>query len=216
MKLLRYGPPGHEKPGMLDSSGDIRDLSGVIPDLAGEALNAGVDRSAARARQLESWTSRWRCAHRAVRRRCRQVHLHRSQLLRPCRRVGHGGAGRADPVHEGDVGDLRAERRHSAPARIAENRLGSRARRGDRHNGAICVRSGSAIACCRLLRDKRSLGARVPARRHGAMGERQERRHVWPHRPLAGDERRSSAIRRISSCGSKSTAAPISEARPAT
>jgi 2,4-diketo-3-deoxy-L-fuconate hydrolase len=38
MKLLRYGPPGHEKPGMLDSSGEIRDLSGVIPDLSGEAL----------------------------------------------------------------------------------------------------------------------------------------------------------------------------------
>ena len=38
MKLLRYGPPGREKPGLLDSSGQIRDLSGVIPDLAGESL----------------------------------------------------------------------------------------------------------------------------------------------------------------------------------
>ena len=38
MKLLRYGPPGAEKPGLLDSSGGIRDLSGVIPDLAGESL----------------------------------------------------------------------------------------------------------------------------------------------------------------------------------
>lgn len=38
MKLLRYGPPGHEKPGLLDSSGQIRDLSGIIPDLSGEAL----------------------------------------------------------------------------------------------------------------------------------------------------------------------------------
>ena len=40
MKLLRYGPEGQEKPGMLDASGTIRDLSGVIPDLAGEALSA--------------------------------------------------------------------------------------------------------------------------------------------------------------------------------
>jgi ureidoglycolate lyase len=40
MKLLRYGPDGQEKPGMLDASGTIRDLSGVIPDLAGEALSA--------------------------------------------------------------------------------------------------------------------------------------------------------------------------------
>lgn len=33
MKLLRYGPVGHEKPGMLDASGGVRDLSGVIADL---------------------------------------------------------------------------------------------------------------------------------------------------------------------------------------
>ena len=38
MKLLRFGSPGAEKPGMLDSRGNIRDLSSVIPDLAGEAL----------------------------------------------------------------------------------------------------------------------------------------------------------------------------------
>ena len=30
MKLLRYGPTGREKPGMLDTAGNIRDLSGVI------------------------------------------------------------------------------------------------------------------------------------------------------------------------------------------
>ena len=33
MKLLRYGPLGQEKPGMLDSGGVIRDLSGVIGDI---------------------------------------------------------------------------------------------------------------------------------------------------------------------------------------
>jgi 2-keto-4-pentenoate hydratase/2-oxohepta-3-ene-1,7-dioic acid hydratase in catechol pathway len=38
MKLLRYGPPGREHPGMLDSQGDIRDLSAVIADLSGDAL----------------------------------------------------------------------------------------------------------------------------------------------------------------------------------
>jgi ureidoglycolate lyase len=39
MKLLRYGAPGAEKPGLLDVQGVIRDLSGIIPDLAGEALS---------------------------------------------------------------------------------------------------------------------------------------------------------------------------------
>ncbi len=39
MKLLRFGPRGQEKPGLLDADGNIRDLSGVIPDLAGDALS---------------------------------------------------------------------------------------------------------------------------------------------------------------------------------
>ena len=39
MKLLRYGPPGHESPGLLDSSGHIWDLSSVVSDLSGEALH---------------------------------------------------------------------------------------------------------------------------------------------------------------------------------
>lgn len=38
MKLLRYGDRGREKPGMLDGEGRLRDLSGVIADLAGDAL----------------------------------------------------------------------------------------------------------------------------------------------------------------------------------
>jgi 2-keto-4-pentenoate hydratase/2-oxohepta-3-ene-1,7-dioic acid hydratase in catechol pathway len=39
MKLLRYGSVGREKPGMLDAQGNIRDLSDVIGDLAGDALS---------------------------------------------------------------------------------------------------------------------------------------------------------------------------------
>ncbi|WP_420411363.1 fumarylacetoacetate hydrolase family protein [Roseibium sp.] len=38
MKLLRYGPAGAEKPGLLDNDGRIRDLSGFIEDLSGNAL----------------------------------------------------------------------------------------------------------------------------------------------------------------------------------
>ncbi|MGN6224020.1 fumarylacetoacetate hydrolase family protein [Pseudoxanthomonas sp.] len=38
MKLLRHGAPGAEKPGLLDGEGRIRDLSSVIPDIAGEAI----------------------------------------------------------------------------------------------------------------------------------------------------------------------------------
>jgi 2-keto-4-pentenoate hydratase/2-oxohepta-3-ene-1,7-dioic acid hydratase in catechol pathway len=33
MKLLRYGPRGHERPGLLDADGCVRDLSRVVADL---------------------------------------------------------------------------------------------------------------------------------------------------------------------------------------
>ena len=39
MKLVRFGAPGREKPGMLDAQGRIRDLSKVIPDIAGDELS---------------------------------------------------------------------------------------------------------------------------------------------------------------------------------
>jgi 2-keto-4-pentenoate hydratase/2-oxohepta-3-ene-1,7-dioic acid hydratase in catechol pathway len=39
MKLVRYGPAGREKPGILDQAGKIRDLSRLVPDIAGEALS---------------------------------------------------------------------------------------------------------------------------------------------------------------------------------
>ena len=38
MKLLRYGPAGQEKPGLLDADGTIRDLSGQVDDIAGDML----------------------------------------------------------------------------------------------------------------------------------------------------------------------------------
>ncbi|WP_306261924.1 fumarylacetoacetate hydrolase family protein [Pararhizobium sp. IMCC21322] len=42
MKLLRYGPQGSEKPGLLDDDGSIRDLSGVVSDVSGKALSEGL------------------------------------------------------------------------------------------------------------------------------------------------------------------------------
>jgi 2-keto-4-pentenoate hydratase/2-oxohepta-3-ene-1,7-dioic acid hydratase in catechol pathway len=38
MKLLRYGPVGQEKPGLLDAKGRLRDLSAHVRDIAGEVL----------------------------------------------------------------------------------------------------------------------------------------------------------------------------------
>lgn len=38
MKLVRYGLPGQEKPGVLDAQGRVRDLGGLIPDVGAAAL----------------------------------------------------------------------------------------------------------------------------------------------------------------------------------
>jgi 2-keto-4-pentenoate hydratase/2-oxohepta-3-ene-1,7-dioic acid hydratase in catechol pathway len=39
MKLLRWGPAGAERPGMLDSAGVARDLTGLVPDIGGTILS---------------------------------------------------------------------------------------------------------------------------------------------------------------------------------
>lgn len=45
MKLLRFGTPGQEQPGVLDAEGNIRSLTGIIDDLAGDTLApASLDR----------------------------------------------------------------------------------------------------------------------------------------------------------------------------
>lgn len=38
MKLLRFGPKGRERPGLLDKNGQIRDLSGIVKDIDGTVL----------------------------------------------------------------------------------------------------------------------------------------------------------------------------------
>jgi 2-keto-4-pentenoate hydratase/2-oxohepta-3-ene-1,7-dioic acid hydratase in catechol pathway len=41
MKLVRYGPAGREKPGLIDSEGKIRDLSRIVDDIDGAMLASG-------------------------------------------------------------------------------------------------------------------------------------------------------------------------------
>ena len=45
MKLLRHGPKGAEKPGLVDAAGQVRDLSGVLADITAATLSQqGLDR----------------------------------------------------------------------------------------------------------------------------------------------------------------------------
>jgi len=53
MKLLRYGPAGQEKPGLLDNDGNIRCLSQYVDDIGGAAIS---DDSIAKLRELDTST----------------------------------------------------------------------------------------------------------------------------------------------------------------
>ncbi|TRL42697.1 fumarylacetoacetate hydrolase family protein [Rhizobium straminoryzae] len=50
MKLLRHGPAGAERPALLDADGKIRDLSGIVADIAGDTLS---DEGLARLRAID-------------------------------------------------------------------------------------------------------------------------------------------------------------------
>jgi 2,4-diketo-3-deoxy-L-fuconate hydrolase len=51
MKLVRYGNPGKEKPGLVDDNGQLRDLSAVVPDIGGAQLS---DAALAKIRKIKT------------------------------------------------------------------------------------------------------------------------------------------------------------------
>ena len=51
MKLVRYGNPGKEKPGLIDAEGKLRDLSAIIKDIGPDQLG---DASLAKLRKLKT------------------------------------------------------------------------------------------------------------------------------------------------------------------
>ena len=53
MKLVRFGKAGEERPGLIDANGDLRDLSGVVDDIAGKTLSP---ESLARLRAIDPTT----------------------------------------------------------------------------------------------------------------------------------------------------------------
>ena len=90
MKLVRYGNPGREKPGLIDGDGKMRDLSALVPDIGPAQLS---DAALAKLRKvnpaklpLVRGTPRYGCPVNGVsfeRRACLRVpHLRRRSQLR--------------------------------------------------------------------------------------------------------------------------------------
>ena len=124
--------------GLVDRQGRLRDLSGVIADLAGRA-RAGRARAARRTRSRDLAAGRGHAAHRRLRRQGAEARLRRPQLSRPCRRD------RAIPIPKEPVLFMKATSSISGPnddvmlpKGADEGRLGGRARHRHRHHRAIC------------------------------------------------------------------------------
>ena len=71
MKLLRYGPAGAEKPGLLDPDGAIRCLASVVRDIDGFALSPEALKMIARHRSEDAAQGRRQRAPGLLRRRGR-------------------------------------------------------------------------------------------------------------------------------------------------
>ena len=84
MKLVRYGPAGKEKPGLIDADGKLRDLSRKVNDIDGDDARAGGARRARASSTSEQAAARQgQAAPRPVRRDAVEVRRHRPQLRRP-------------------------------------------------------------------------------------------------------------------------------------
>ena len=130
MKLLRYGPSGQEKPGILDADGAIRDLSGVVKTWT-EALSArepeeNREADVSSLPKVEGDPRIGSCVARPGKIVCIGLNYsdHAAETGRP-------SAG-TDRVHESDQRPQRSERRDPHPTRLTQDRLGSRVGSGDR------------------------------------------------------------------------------------
>ena len=110
MKLLRYGPAGAEKPGMLDQDGAIRCLAGVVRDIDGFALSPASLKMLAGINPMTSASGRGQSADRPLRGAAGELHLHRAELCRSCGGSRHAGAEGADHIPQVAGGFLRSER----------------------------------------------------------------------------------------------------------
>ena len=212
MKLVRYGAIGQEKPGLIDKSGQLRDLSAHVKDLNGEAYApaslaklAGLDRQASR-RRRQAPARRARDRHVEIRR-------DRPELYRPCQGNRKSYSGRADLLPEGQHLAVRPQRQCGEAARLDQARLGSRNRRHHRHPRQIRLRGRRAQSRRRLLRLQRRVRAQFPDRALGQWTKGKSHDTFGPVGPwlVTKDEIRTC---RNCRCGSTSTASAARPDRP--
>ena len=185
MKLVRYGAPGREKPGIIGDDGKIRDLSRIVKDIDGAMLASGGLAKIKKANLKRMKPVVRQAAARALRRQRAQLHRHRPQLFRPRGGSRHADAERADHLQQGADLHLRAERRHHHPARVHQARLGGRARHRHRQARALSDQGKHQGRDRRLFPRQRRVRARLPDRAlRRPVEQGQELRDLRTDRPV--------------------------------
>ena len=149
MKLVRYGKPGKEKPGLIDAEGRLRDLSGVVPDIGPAQLapKALAKLAKVKADKLPLVRGKPRFG------------VHEDRIL--VMRAHHSRVGKARDV-EGHFVGHRLQLRNGQPASVAEaagraapplvirrrRRRGAVADTSQRRPRRRCLRSEPATTTC--------------------------------------------------------------------
>ena len=141
-------------------------------------------------------------AHRRLRCRHRQIHLHRPELFRPRRRDRRNRAAGADHLHEGNA------RPSSGPNDDVLIPRGSEKTDWEVELGVVIGRKAKYVTEAEALDYVAGycvvhdvVRARLPDRAPGPVDQGQELRHVRADRPVAGDQGRGARTRRTSRCG---------------
>ena len=139
MKLCRFGKNGYEKPGIIDSQGTLRDLSGVISNIDQETISpkglAKLRKIRPESLPLVKTEPRFGVPYTGI---SKFIAIGLNYKLH-AEEAGSAGTARAD--HFQQVHDLhqRPERRHHHPAQFDQARLRSGAWHRDRHQGPVCA-----------------------------------------------------------------------------
>ena len=196
MKLIRFGPPGRERPGLQLADGTRIDATGFGEDWGERFFETdGLSRLVAldRPHAAKAPRVRRRRAARPAAHAPEQDRVHRPQLRRPRARDERQDPGGARHLLQGHDGARRPERRPAAAARLGEDRLGGGARGRDRPARPLRLARGRARARGRLRAPQRLLGAPGPDRARRTVVEGQEPRRLRAARPVprhAGRARR--------------------------
>ena len=191
MKLVRYGAIGQEKPGLIDKSGQLRDLSAHVKDLNGEAYSpaslaklAGLDPS-----KLPAVDGKPRLGA--------PVTGISKFVAIGLNYIDHAKE-TGNPIPTEPIFFLKANTALSGPNDAVEKPRGSTKLDWEVEIAAIIgtrakyvSRSRRAQPRRRLLRLQRRLRAQFPDRAARAMDQGQVARHVRPGRPVAGHQGRN-------------------------